>query len=48
MAAAVESLGELDDAERAYLGKFTVERIYKILTTAEAAYWRKVFPPQWH
>ncbi|GAP61276.1 hypothetical protein AHiyo1_49620 [Arthrobacter sp. Hiyo1] len=44
LAAAVESLGALEAPERPYLGKFTVERIYEILTTAEAAYWRRVFP----
>ncbi|WP_284982463.1 hypothetical protein [Arthrobacter sp. efr-133-TYG-118] len=44
LAAAVESLGELEPAERPYLGKFTVERIYEILTNAEAAYWRRIFP----
>ena len=44
LAAAVESLGELEPAEHPYLGKFTVERIYEILTTAEAAYWRRAVP----
>lgn len=43
LASALESLGELTSEERAYLGKFTVERIYEILTNAEAAYWRRYF-----
>lgn len=44
LAAAVESLGSLGIDERPYLGKFAVERIYEILTTAEAAYWRRAVP----
>lgn len=44
LAAAVESLGDLAPEERPYLGKFTAERIYEILTTAEAAYWRRTVP----
>ncbi|MDQ0241450.1 hypothetical protein [Arthrobacter bambusae] len=47
LAAAVESLGELEPLERPYLGKFTVERIYEILSTAEAAYWRRAVPKGW-
>jgi hypothetical protein len=43
LASALESLGELEPAERPYLGKFTVERIYEILTNAEAAYWRRMY-----
>lgn len=39
LAAALESLGELAPEERPYLGKFVVERIYEILTDAEARYW---------
>jgi len=39
VAAAVESLGDLELGERAYLGKFTVERIYEMLTDAEADFW---------
>lgn len=42
--AAVESLGDLEPDERHYLGKFVAERIYEILTVAEAAYWRRVVP----
>ena len=44
LAAALESLGDLSIEERPYLGKFTVERIYEILTNAEAAYWRRAVP----
>src|SRR6478672_7042459 len=44
LAAAIESLGALGVEERPYLGKFTVERIYEILTSAEAAYWRRAVP----
>lgn len=44
LAAAVESLGDLTIEERPYLGKFTAERIYEILTNAEAAYWRQAVP----
>lgn len=43
VAAAAESLGDLEPGERAYLGKFTVERLYEILTNAEAAYWRRIY-----
>lgn len=43
LASALESLGELTIDERPYLGKFTVERIYEILTNAEAAYWRRIY-----
>lgn len=42
--AAVESLGDLEPDERHYLGKFVAERIYEILTVADAAYWRRVVP----
>jgi hypothetical protein len=44
LAAAVESLGALALEERPYLGKFVAERIYEILTNAEAVYWRRVVP----
>ncbi len=44
LAAAIESLGALGVEERPYWGKFTGERIYEILTSAEAAYWRRVLP----
>ncbi|MGM7774453.1 hypothetical protein ACSVHC_00260 [Arthrobacter sp. KNU-44] len=44
LAAALESLGDLTIEERPYLGKFTAERIYEILTNAEAAYWRRAVP----
>jgi hypothetical protein len=44
LAAALESLGDLAIEERPYLGKFVAERIYEILTTAEAAYWRRAVP----
>lgn len=44
LAAALESLGDLAIEERPYLGKFTAERIYEILTNAEAAYWRRAVP----
>ena len=43
LASALESLGDLTIDERPYLGKFTVERIYEILTNAEAAYWRRIY-----
>ncbi|GAB2713886.1 hypothetical protein ACX801_18180 [Arthrobacter bambusae] len=43
LASALESLGDLTIEERPYLGKFTVERIYEILTNAEAAYWRRIY-----
>ena len=39
LAAALESLGELAPEERPYLGKFVVERMYEILTAAEARFW---------
>ena len=39
LAAALESLGELAPEERPYLGKFMVERMYEILTAAEARFW---------
>lgn len=41
LAAALVSLGALSVAERPYLGKFVVEEIYEILTSAEAAYWHR-------
>lgn len=43
LAAAVVSLGPLAADERPYLGKFVVERIYEMLTSAEAAYWHRFF-----
>lgn len=39
LASALESLGELAPEERPYLGKFMVERMYEILTAAEARFW---------
>ena len=39
LAAALESLGELTPEERPYLGKFVVERMYEILSDAQARYW---------
>lgn len=41
LAAALESLGELTPEERPYLGKFVVERMYEVLTAAEARFWFK-------
>ncbi|MCI0143978.1 hypothetical protein KNN17_20670 [Arthrobacter bambusae] len=46
LASALESLGDLTIDERPYLGKFTVERIYEILTNADAAYWRRIYSGQ--
>lgn len=43
LVAAVVSLGQLAADERPYLGKFVVERIYEMLTSAEAAYWHRFF-----
>ncbi|MFB0839985.1 hypothetical protein ACETK3_18515 [Arthrobacter sp. E44] len=43
LAAAIDSLGDLESEESPYLGKFTAERIYEILTDAEAAYWRRAY-----
>lgn len=39
VAAAVDSLGTLETVERPYLGKFTAELIYELLTDAEADFW---------
>ena len=41
LSAALVSLGTLSAEERPYLGKFVVEEIYEILTSAEAAYWHR-------
>jgi len=41
LAAALVSLGALNVEERPYLGKFVVERIYEMLTSAEATYWHR-------
>lgn len=41
LAAALVSLGTLSAEERPYLGKFVVEQIYEMLTSAEAAYWQR-------
>ncbi|MCQ6271945.1 hypothetical protein ACIQF8_03825 [Pseudarthrobacter sp. NPDC092184] len=41
LAAALVSLGTLSAEERPYLGKFVVEQIYEMLTSAEAAYWHR-------
>lgn len=41
LAAALVSLGALSVEERPYLGKYVVERIYEMLTSAEAAYWHR-------
>jgi hypothetical protein len=41
LAAALVSLGTLSVEERPYLGKFVVEEIYEILTSAEAEYWHR-------
>lgn len=46
LASALESLGALAPEERPYLGKYLTERIYEILTSAEAAYWRRIVPFQ--
>ncbi|MGO4856263.1 hypothetical protein [Arthrobacter sp. 2MCAF14] len=46
LASALESLGSLTPEERPYLGKYVAERIYEILTNAEAAYWRRAVPFQ--
>lgn len=48
LASALESLGSLTPEERPYLGKYVAERIYEILTNAEAAYWRRAVPFQQH
>ena len=41
LAAALVSLGTLSIEGRPYLGKFVVEQIYEMLTSAEAAYWQR-------
>lgn len=41
LSAALVSLGTLSAEERPYLGKFVVEEIYEILTSAEAEYWHR-------
>jgi hypothetical protein len=46
VAAAAESLGDLEPVERAYLGKFTAERIYEMLRDAEADFWYRTLRPR--